>query len=80
MKYKQGDILICSTKEMYGQVNQLLLVNDKYRVNDFIEMSGGKIILDVTHESTNKRIGLVSDRHFIKLDVYRHWKLKQLLN
>lgn len=39
----------------------------------------GKRILDVTHQSTNKRIGLVSDRQFITLDAYRNWKLKELL-
>jgi len=79
MKYKHGDILICSTKEMYGQTNHQLIVGDKYKINDVIEMLEDKIILDVTHESTNKRIGLVSDRQFIPLEVYRDWKLKKIL-
>jgi hypothetical protein len=79
MKYRHGDILICSTKEMYGQTNHQLVVGDKYKINDVIEMSEDKIILDVIHESTNKRIGLVSDRQFIPLEVYRDWRIKQLL-
>ena len=80
MKYKRGDILICSTKEMYGQTNHQLIVGEKYFINDSIEMSEDRIILDVTHESTNKRIGLVSDRHFISLSFYREWKIKKLIN
>jgi hypothetical protein len=79
MKYRHSDVLICSTKEMYGQTNHQLVIGDKYKINDVIEMSEDKIILDVTHESTNKRIGLVSDRHFITIEVYRDWKIKQLL-
>jgi hypothetical protein len=79
MKYKHGDILICSTKEMYGQTNHQLIVGDKYKINDVIEMLEDKIILDVTHESTNKRIGLASDRQFIPLEVYRDCKLKKIL-
>jgi hypothetical protein len=79
MRYKRGDILICSTKEMYGQTNHQLVVGEKYKINDVIEISEDKIILDVTHESTNKRIGLVSDRQFITLEVYRDWKLKKIL-
>lgn len=78
MKYKHGDILICTTNEMYGQKNRQLVVGDKYKINDIIEMSD-KIILDVTHEKTNGRVGLVSDRHFITIEVYRDWKIKQLL-
>jgi hypothetical protein len=79
MKYKRGDILICSTKEMYGQTNHQLIVGEKYKINDSIEISEDRIILDVTHINSNKRIGLVSDRQFISLSSYREWKIKQLI-
>lgn len=78
MNYKRGDILICTTNEMYGQTNRMLIIGDKYKINDIIEMSD-KTILDVIHEETNSRVGLVSDRHFITIEVYRDWKIKQLL-
>lgn len=80
MIYSEGDILICSTKEMWGQINHELIVGDKYRVLDVIKMSEDKIILDIIHESSNKRIGMVGDRHFITLQAYREWKLKQIIN
>lgn len=84
MKYRHGDILVCSTKEgfllsQHLYKNHQLIVGDKYKINDVIEMSEDKIILDVIHGSTNKRIGLVSDRQFIPLEVYRDWRIKQLL-
>jgi len=80
MKYNKGDIMVCSTIEMYGQINQNLLIGEKYFINDSMEMSEDRIILDVTHINSNKRIGLVSDRHFISLSSYRQWKIKQLIN
>ena len=53
MKYNKGDILICSTDNLYGQKQQLI-IGDKYIINDFIEMSE-KVILDVIHKYTGKR-------------------------
>jgi hypothetical protein len=49
-------------------------------IKDVIEMSEGRIILDVEHLSSSKRIGLFSDRHFIPLDVYREFQLKKVLD
>lgn len=80
MKYNKGDIMVCSTIEMYGQINQNLSIGEKYFINDSIEMLEDRIILDVTHINSNKRIGLVSDRHFISLRSYREWQIKQLIN
>ncbi len=77
MKYNKGDILICSTDNLYGQKQQLI-IGDKYIINDVIEMSE-KVILDVTHKDTNKRLGLFDDRHFIPLDVWREFQLRKLL-
>ena len=79
MKYIKGHILICSTDEMYGQKNQHLIVGHKYVILDAIEMSEDKIILDVKHLSTSERIGLVSDRHFIPLEIYREFQLRKIL-
>ena len=79
MKYIKGHILICSTDEMYGQKNQHLIIGHKYVILDVIEMSEDKIILDVEHLSSSKRIGFVGDRHFITLDVWREFKLRKIL-
>mgnify|MGYP001026524517 CR=1 FL=1 len=80
MRYNIGDVLICATDEMYGQKRQHLIIGHKYVVLDVIEMSEDKIILDVKHLSSSKRIGIVSDRHFIPLDVYREFQLRKILN
>lgn len=80
MKYIKGDILICSTNELYNQKNQHLIVGHKYVIKDVIEMSEDRVILDVEHLSSSKRIGLFSDRHFIPLDVYREFQLKKVLD
>lgn len=77
MKTTKGDILICSTDKLYG-MEQSLIVGDKYKVLDIIEMSE-KVILDLTHVDTNSRVGLFDDKCFIPLDVYREFKLRQIL-
>jgi len=78
MKYNKGDILICSTDNLYGQKQQLI-IGDKYVINDLIEMSE-KVILDVIHKDTGKRCGLFDERNFIPLDVYREFQLRKVLN
>ena len=87
IKYIKGDILICSTagswpgatNELYNQKNQHLIVGHKYVIKDVIEIQD-RVILDVEHLSSSKRIGLFSDRHFIPLDVYREFQLKKVLD
>jgi len=76
MKYKKGDILICSKKQVYGQQ---LFVGDKYKINGFIEEIDSEVVLHVTHDKTNNRITFVSDKYFITLQAYRSWKLKNIL-
>ena len=49
MKYNIGDILICSTDEMYGQKNQHLIIGHKYVILDVIEMAEGRTIVDMKH-------------------------------
>jgi hypothetical protein len=78
MKYNKGDILICSTDNLYGQ-KQHLIIGDKYVINDVIEMAE-KVILDVTHKDTSKRLGLFDERCFIPLDVYREFQLRKILD
>lgn len=78
MKYNKGDILVCSTDELYGQKYQLV-VGDKYQILDIIEMSEDRTILQALHVKSNRNIGLVSDRHFIPLQWYRDWKLKKII-
>jgi hypothetical protein len=78
MKYNKGDILICSTNNLYGQKQQLI-IGDKYIINDVIEMSE-KVILDVSHKDTNKRCGLFDEKNFIPLGVWREFQLRKVLN
>ena len=78
MKYNKGDILICSTDNLYGQKQQLI-IGDKYIINDVIEMSE-KVILDVIHKESGKRLGLFDERFFIPLDVYREFQLRKVLD
>lgn len=78
MKYSKGDILVCSTDELYGQKYQLV-VGDKYQILDIIDILEDKTILLVLHVKSNRNIGLVSDRHFITLQWYRDWKLKKII-
>ena len=78
MKYNKGDILICSTDNLYGQKQQLI-IGDKYIINDVIEMSE-KVILDVIHKDTSKRCGLFDERNFIPLDIWREFQLRKVLD
>lgn len=79
MRYEIGDILICSADEIHCQKNQQLIVGHKYVILNIIEMSEDKIILDVKHLSSSSHIGFVSDRHFIKLDVWREFQLRKVI-
>jgi hypothetical protein len=80
MKYNIGDILICSTDEMYGQKNQKLIIGHKYVILDVIEMWEGRTIVDMKHLKSSIRLGLVSDKHFVSLEVYREFQLRKILN
>jgi len=77
MKTQKGDILICSTNRLYG-MDQNLIVGDKYKVLDIIEMAE-KVILDLLHINTNSRVGLFDDKNFIPLEVYREFQLRKIL-
>jgi hypothetical protein len=77
LRYKKEDVLICSTNKLYG-LEQNLIVGDKYKVLDTIEMSE-KFILDLLHIDTNSRVGLFDDRCFVPLDVYREFQLRKIL-
>jgi len=77
-KTKKSDILICSTNKLYG-LEQNLILGDKYKVIDTIEMSE-KVILDLLHIDTNKRVGLFDDKCFISLDVWREFQLRKILD
>ncbi len=77
MKTSKGDILICSTNKLYG-MEQNLIVGDKYKVLDTIEMAE-KVILDLIHVDTNSRVGLFDDKNFIPLDVWREFQLRKIL-
>lgn len=80
MNYKDGDIVVCTTDQLYGRIYENLSIGDKYSINDSIEMSEDRVILDVTHVDSKKRIGLFSDKHFMSLVSYRNWKINQLIN
>ena len=82
--YKKGDILICSS-ETPGHD---LIIGDKYKVTEClnfydggrVQMSNGdKLVLFVIHIKTKKEYSFLSDRLFIPLDVYREYKLRNIL-
>jgi len=75
-----GDRIIAVNGEAGLQAEMLSPGGHKYVILDIIEMSEDKIILDVKTLSTSKRIGLVSDRHFISLEVYREFQLRKILD
>jgi hypothetical protein len=77
-KINRGDIVICSTDELFGNKNVHLIVGHKYKVLDIINMAE-KCILDVEHLSSSKRIGFVHERHFITLDVWREFQLRKII-
>ena len=79
MKYSKGDILICSSNELYGNKYNLI-IGDKYSINDAIEMSEGRIVLELIHVDTKSPVGIHSDRLFITLSAYREWKLRKILD
>ena len=82
MKYNKGDIIVCSTDELYGKKYHLV-VGDQYRIIDVIEIPESKTshrtVLHAFHIKTNRDIGLVSDKHFIPLQWYREWKINKII-
>jgi len=85
MKYKKGDILVCSTNRT-TTTGYNLTVGDKYEIitnpedwnnnpNDF-----SKISLGVKNIKTGQLHKWVPDKLFIPLDVYREFQLKNILD
>lgn len=81
MVYNIGYVLICSTDILYGNKNPYLIIGHKYIILDVIKMfNDERVILDVKHLSSSKRIGFVDGRHFITIDDYRDFQLGKILN
>lgn len=85
MKYKKGDILVCSTNKT-STTGYNLTVGDKYEIitdpqdwntnaNDF-----NNITIDVRNLKTGKDHHWIPDRLFITLEAYREFKLKEILD
>lgn len=77
MNYNKGDILICSTNELYGQKYNLN-IGDRYIILDVIKMSEDRIVLELLHDETKKLV-LISDRLFIPLWVYREYQINKII-
>jgi hypothetical protein len=77
-RYKKGDIVICTDVYAYGMRNESLVLLDKYKVLDVINMYE-KVLIDLLHVDTNFRSGLFDDKHFIHLDVWREFQLRKIL-
>ena len=77
MKYKKGDVLICSTDKAYG-IEQNLIIGDKCKILNIIELSE-KTILDLVHINTNCRVGLFDSICFIPLNIWREFQLRKIL-
>jgi len=85
MKYKKGDILVCSTIRT-TTTGYNLTVGDKYEVitdpedwntspNNFSDIK-----LDVKNLKTGKEHRWIPDRLFITLEAYREFKLREILD
>ena len=70
-----NDILICVNDNLYGFTNDKLIVGEKYTKLSSFEMAE-KTIVQV--KGPNGDIDLYDDRHFIPIDVWREFKLKQI--
>lgn len=94
MKYKKGDILVCSTNRT-TTTGYNLTVGDKYEIITNPEdwnnalcntiLSGNpndfsKISLGVKNIKTGQLHKWVPDKLFIPLDVYREFQLKNILD
>lgn len=77
VRYKKGDILICSTNKMYG-MTFLLEIGEQYEVSDIMEMSE-KVLVSVNSTKTGEYIGIFDDKHFIPLDIWREFQLRKIL-
>lgn len=86
MKYKIGDIIVCSTNQITGFTIPEIIVGDQYQIisnpedwsinkSDF-----PKILFDVKHIKTGRRFSMMSEKIFIPLDIYRDFKLNQILD
>ena len=84
MKYNKGDILVCCNNKI-SSYEYNLTIGDKYEVVNSMLIHGGiengsSISLDVVNVKTGEHHRWISDRLFISLDVYREFKLREILN
>lgn len=77
MKFEIGDIVICSNNKVWGRKSDQIIVENKYHVVNFMEMSE-KNLLEIIDEN-KKYIGIFDSRHFISLSDYRNFKIKNIL-
>jgi hypothetical protein len=82
MKYKIGDILVCSTN-WTGSQSFDLVVGDQYEVLDLIDFqkdSFTEYAFNVKNIKNSKMHYFCSDRLFIPLEVWREFQLRKILN
>lgn len=84
MRYNKGDIIVCA-KNKVNSYEYDLIIGDKYEVIGSILIHGGifsdsRVALDVRNVNNHTVKYLLPDNLFIKLDVYREFKLRQILN
>lgn len=82
---KKGDIIICSNPITHGQsVPQgSLIIGEQYLiVDDGLLISDEKFgnVISVENVKTGKYHPYVFSNEFITMDVYRHFKLKEILD
>jgi len=87
MKYNKGDIIVCSNNKI-NSYEYNLVVGDKYEIIGSMLIHGGgndglsKVALDVRKCNSNDNTVqyMQPDNLFIPLDVYREFKLRQILD
>ena len=78
---KKGDIVICSQTEWFHSENIQLTIGDKYEITSepFKESDGWNyLVFNVKNVITGRHHTWVKSNHFITLEVFREFKLREL--
>lgn len=74
---KIGDIIVCSTNELYGLVQNDIKVGKKYQITNLFDWNE-KTIFQIIDESGTYE--LFDSRHFIPVEVWREYQLRKVLD
>lgn len=81
MGYKADDIVICSNNKIGGHEIYDLIVGDKYLITGSVDGYGSdrETLIWIKHIKSGKQLGMMSSNLFISLEVFREFKLIEIL-